>query len=187
MLVEIDDSLLLARPITGGFTYTLASYLGALLTQVEGEFGPRNRAFTILGIEFREGVPQLWFPGNCGHVVIQLSTSAMNDMNRALFQLSHEVVHLLDPSPGGTNSLEEGLATDFSLRYMASRGLASFTGDQRYDRVRQLVRMAFRERSTMAKQIRADYGAWKSITAQQILTLLPELPLADAEELARPF
>ncbi|HEY5505225.1 MAG TPA: hypothetical protein VIK28_08705, partial [Sedimentisphaerales bacterium] len=86
-MVYIDDRLVLAKPIPNGFTFTLPSRLGQMISMVEQDFGPRDKTFTILGIEFRDGVPQLWFPCNCGHVIIQLSYEAMQDINRALFQL----------------------------------------------------------------------------------------------------
>ena len=90
------DNLFIAEPIKGGFTYTLASRLGDILSLAEEKFGPRNPDFTILGVEFRDGVPQTWFPGNCKHIVVQLSLEAMHDEEQAVFQLAHETVHLLD-------------------------------------------------------------------------------------------
>lgn len=107
-MATVHDKLIVARPLEGGFTWTLASRLGQMLRDVETLFGPRNPKFTILGIEFREGQPMIWFPGDCGHIVIQLGTSAMMDHDRALFQLAHECVHLLDPVKEA-NTLEEAL------------------------------------------------------------------------------
>jgi len=187
MNVVVDETLLVARPIDGGFTWTLASRLGDFLAQAERQLGPRNRTFTILGVEFREGVPKVWFPGNCGHVIVQLGVSAMQDSNRALFQLAHECVHLLDPSPGGTNKLEEGLATHFALEVMQSLGVNYSTGDPKYDAACALVGEMLTGLPDAGRELRARYGPWKFITAQQIgeecSRILPEL----AQDLASAF
>jgi hypothetical protein len=99
-LAIVNDALVVAHPIPNGFSWTMASRLGQMLGKVEATFGERDRTFTVLGIEFRDAVPQVWFPGNCGHIVIQLGLVAMQDSTRAMFQLAHECVHLLDPAPG---------------------------------------------------------------------------------------
>jgi hypothetical protein len=187
MTAEVDESLVVARPIAGGFTWTLASRLGALIVEVERQYGPRNRDFTILGVEFREGLPQLWFPGNCGHVIVQLGLLAMKDPNRALFQLAHECVHLLDPAAGGTNKLEEGLATHFALEVMQSQGVGYATGDPRHDAVCALVRSMLAGRPGAAKELRACCGPWKSVTSRQILAVCPGITPAVADLLVSPF
>lgn len=94
----------------------------------------------LLGIEFREGVPQIWFPGNCNHIAIQLGTDALNDVNKALFQLAHECVHLLDPVIFEQASvLEEGLATNFSLIYVRRSNPSYETGSAKYDAANRRV------------------------------------------------
>jgi hypothetical protein len=153
-MISVEENLIVAHPIAGGFTWTLASRLGSLLNEAECQYGPRNRNFTILGVEFREGVPQVWFPGNCGHVVVQLGLSAMQDPNIALFQLAHETVHLLDPEAGGTNNLEEGLATHFALGIMQSLGVNYPTGDPRYNAACAFVRAMLTERPDAPKELR---------------------------------
>jgi len=98
-----------------GYTWTMASLLSRFLDEAEDLFGPRDHAFTPVGVEFCDRPhPQTWFPGNRGHVAIQLSENARLDPNRALFQLAHEVVHLLAPGSNRANVTEEGLASLFS-------------------------------------------------------------------------
>ncbi len=119
MLTIIAGDLMVAHPLQPiGFTFTLSSRLGQMLQKAEELYGERDKSFTILGIEFKEGVPQIWFPGNCGNVIIQLGLRAMQDVNQALFQLAHECVHLLNPHAGNGNMLEEGLAVLFSVEFM---------------------------------------------------------------------
>ena len=94
-----------------GFSWTLTSRLGDILSKAETAYGPRDMNWTILGIEFCSNVPQIWFPENCRHIAIQLATNALGDTAIACYQLAHEVIHLL--APNGQHIapvIEEGLA-----------------------------------------------------------------------------
>jgi Zn-dependent peptidase ImmA (M78 family) len=110
-----------------GYTYTLTTKLGVLLFEAETRFGQRNRDWTLLGIEFSGDVPQVWYPGNRHYISIILSDDARTNPHRALFQLAHEVIHVLAPT-GGRCSLmiEEGLATFFSMEISARYQLNFF-------------------------------------------------------------
>jgi hypothetical protein len=87
-----------------------------LLAEAERRFGPRDKSWTILGVDFGGSSPNIWYPSSGDKmVVVKLSDNASLDPNRALFQLSHEVIHLLSPSGGKmAPALEEGPATHFS-------------------------------------------------------------------------
>jgi hypothetical protein len=86
-VAEVHEDLIIARrcPPESGctFTWTLASRFGEMLREIEKLYGIRDRSFTILGVELGEGLPQIWFPGNCNHIAIQLSRHTMNDVNIA--------------------------------------------------------------------------------------------------------
>ncbi len=102
-------------PDKTGFTWTLPSLLGHFLAELELAYGPRDRDYTPLGIEFEGNRPKLWYPGNRKHVSIILSDSARTDWKQSVFQLAHEAVHLLSRS--GNQSapmIEEGLAVSYS-------------------------------------------------------------------------
>jgi hypothetical protein len=111
----------------------------------------------------------------------------MKDPQRALFQLAHECIHLLDPDAGGTNKLEEGLATHFALDIMKSQGVDYSSGDPRYDAACNLARKVLEGWPTAVKQLRAKYGPWKSVTEQQILEECAGIAAPVAHELASPF
>jgi hypothetical protein len=188
VLAIVADDLIVGRPIPNGFTWTLASRLGQMLNKAESEFGQRNRSFTVLGIEFRDGVPQVWFPGNCGHVVVQLGLSAMQDPIKAMFQLAHECVHLLDPAAGGTNNLEEGIATQFALDWLRTEYRISYqTGDQKYDNACSLTESLVAAKNDAAKELRRLHGPWRRVSKHQIQALCPSLDANIAGQLAAPF
>ncbi|MGZ3525685.1 MAG: hypothetical protein ACXU9L_12910, partial [Thermodesulfobacteriota bacterium] len=115
-MANVHDNLIIAFPCPPesgcAYTFTLASHLGQMLEMAEQRFGPRDRSYTILGFEFRAGLPQIWFPGDGMNVIVQLDSSSMNDPNLPLFQMAHECIHLLTPVLSANASvLEEGLAT----------------------------------------------------------------------------
>ena len=67
-----------------------------MLHEAERSFGQRNKDYTILGIELADiKQPQIWFPGDCRHIIIQLTEDCINAMDKALFQLAHETIHCL--------------------------------------------------------------------------------------------
>ena len=108
---------------------TLPMYTGLFLADLEHLFGPRDRSFTLLGIDICNTPgypPRLWFPssgdapdapnGRFRYIVIHLGPAAFSSLARARWQLAHECFHLLDPwnpevDRRPTNMLEEGLAT----------------------------------------------------------------------------
>lgn len=108
---------------------TLPVWASLFLAEIEHLFGPRDRSFTILGIDINQTPdepPYLWFPDSgispndverrSRHIVIRLGPNALSNPIRARWQLAHECVHLLDPwnrrvDGQPSNYLEEGLAT----------------------------------------------------------------------------
>ena len=110
---------------------TLPEYAGWFLADIEHHFGPRDRSFTLLGIDIDRSqgkLPHLWFPDTgiapddaerrSRHIVIRLGPNALTDPMRARWQLAHACFHLLDPwnerlDGRPANWLEEGLAASY--------------------------------------------------------------------------
>jgi hypothetical protein len=201
-LVHASPSLSLARPCNPDascfFTWTLASRLGQILHFTESRYGPRDRNWTILGVEFTTNdSPQVWYPtfdGINDGVIVQLTRSAATDETRALFQLSHEVVHLLSPAgPNGRATvLEEGLATYNSLEFLRAIGdpvEPSYIDSPRYLRAYRIVRR-IADRPDFAQGIRTlrqRHGGLSTVSSGDILRVWPGLPFGDALVLAEAF
>jgi hypothetical protein len=85
-----------------------------LLVDAEKRFGGSDRSWKLVGIGVHEDGPRIWFPSPADKLVtIQLHASSED---QALYQLAHEVVHLLAPNRAPpTIMFEEGLAVLFSL------------------------------------------------------------------------
>ena len=115
--ININSDLLV--PDGKDHTRTLAYQLSKMLHMVEELFGPRDYSYTILGIEFASDGPQIWYPRNHRHIIVQLNVSTATDMPKAYYQMAHETVHLLAPSCGrNANNFEEGVACYFAAYYM---------------------------------------------------------------------
>lgn len=104
---------------TDGYTWTIASRLGDALRDAESLFGERDKSYTILGVELtNQGYPQIWYPGDRKHLIVQVTESCLFDMDRAIFQVAHDAIHCLAPNGSAqANVLEEGLATLYAERY----------------------------------------------------------------------
>jgi hypothetical protein len=192
-LANVHDNLIIAFPCPpesgSPYSLTLASRLGHMLEMAEQRFGPRDKSYTILGFEFRAGLPQIWFPGDGMNVIVQLDSANLNDPNLPLLQMAHECVHLLTPVlPANASVLEEGLATYFSKEYMASHvGGVWFTGDQKYGHAEVLARKLLLLNADAIKALRELVPVISRATAQDILKICPSLPLHFSEQLVVSF
>lgn len=189
-MVEVRDDLLIARPIDAGigYTYTLASRLGEILRAAEEQYGPRDTDFTVLGFEFCGNVPQIWFPGNCQHIIIQLTPNSMNCLAKAVFQLAHETIHLLDPvSNGNASVFEEGVATLFSEQRSSLLRPLYVSSHPKYKAAARLAKQALYSRPEVIKVLRARGNRFSDITSTQLLEECPELDQHVAETLCRSF
>lgn len=114
--------LIVAEPARygSGFSWTLAAALGEMLLFAEEKFGPRDKDYTILGIDFSpEECACTWTPGDCGHIIVHLPMRCLRDRHEAYLNLAHECVHLIAPTgKADANVLEEGLAVYFEKWYM---------------------------------------------------------------------
>lgn len=197
-VVEIASRLMVTNPLSdnSGYTWTLASIAGQALKNAEEMYGRRIGGYTLLGVEFREGVPQLWYPGNCGNVVIQLGTECLNQPERACFQLAHEVIHLLSPTgKQDANTLEEGLATHFQCWFMTT-GNNNFweptvdnwaPSDNKYIEAKSLVEELLKFKPNAIKELRKAQPVISHITEEQLLTACPDLNIETAAKLVRSF
>jgi hypothetical protein len=189
--VQVETELWYAHPLPvgKGYTWTLASRLGQILRIVEDLYGPRDMSYTVLGIEFGGGVPQLWYPGAGRHIVVQITPECATDMQRACYQMAHESIHLLSPTGGtNTNTLEEGLATHFSARYMLHHFQAVWhAGPGSYHTACQYLEQLLALDAGIVRTLRQLQPTLSAITAEQIRSAHPGVTEGLATALAQPF
>ena len=168
----------------------------------EDLFGPRDRSYTILGIEFTtDAQPSHWYPkseygSSEKQVIVLLTSDAASNEDQALFQLSHESFHLLSSTVfGSATNLEEGLATSFSLWYMAQIGRplsADYIDMPKYRRAFEDVQALMKLYPDMAariKRFRTDQPsrAAATISYNELHVLFPNAPVQLAKELTETF
>jgi len=93
---------LCTKPLAAGnaYAYTLTTMLGDFLDDLEARYGSRDRSYTLLGMEFCQDGPMIWYPHTRKDVVVMLSIGVALYPNNAIFELAHEAVHLLSPTGG---------------------------------------------------------------------------------------
>lgn len=188
---QLETNLIIAHRFADetGWTWTLASRLGEMLCDAEQRYGERDKSYTVLGVEFCGDSPQIWFPGNRRHIIIQLSRSCLTSMVQACYQLAHECIHLLSPGPGKhPNVLEEGLATHFAHRYVRE----TFHHDMpvtidSYEAARVLVEQLLALDAESVKVIRKQQGSIYKVTAAEIRAVCPACSDGLADQLAWRF
>ncbi len=190
--MDINAELFITKELEtkDGYTWTMASRLGDTLKKAEELFGKRDIEYTILGVEFAltERL-QVWYPGNCKHIIIQLNKHALEDVNQALYQLSHETVHCLSPiGKKAANILEEGLATYFSEWYMKQNGLGDwFASLPKYIEAVKLVKDLLAIDNDIIKKVRALQPTISEIKSEELLKANNNIPKELADKLCEPF
>lgn len=188
--VELEKDLFFAREHEeGGWTYTLASQLGQILRTAQERFGPRDQSYTILGVEFADSGPQIWYPSDYRDIVIQISPNCATDWERAYFQLAHEVIHLLSPSgKEETTVFEEGLATYFSICYMREYFNSTWGPEiESYKGASDLLEQLLAIEANAVKLIRKKQQTMYKLTRVDIQAACPGVGEELANELCSPF
>ena len=70
---------------------------------------------------------------------VELSRATERSWSLAVFEMAHETVHLLNPIPGNTNNLEEGIAVAFSIHVQPLYGISVRPSSDSYVHVFQLA------------------------------------------------
>lgn len=158
-----------------------------LLLLAEELFGPQaNTDWTFVGVEINDRSPHLAYYPEQGSVAISLSHKVRGDSLQLIFQLAHEVAHLLYPTanrPEGsvppTTILNEGVSTYFSL-VVVERLL----GEDAHAKVLQSLRESspgyFNALTLVSRLLQVDSFAVKKLRAIQ-----PLLNDVDAEDFTR--
>jgi hypothetical protein len=179
-----------AEPIDGGYSWTIVSKLGNIINVAETRYGKRDYSYTILGIELtQEDCPQIWYPGNCKDIIIQITKDCLNNMNQAIFQVAHEVIHCLSPNSGRkANALEEGLATLFATQYIQENNHGNYHASKpEYIDAYNLASNFLSVDPNIIKKIREIEPTISLINRDLILSVNPNMQLDLILKLLMPF
>ena len=179
-----------AQLIPNGYSCTLPTRLGELLYEAETKYGPRDKNYTLLGIEFGPGTNQIWYPGDRGYIAIQLAMNALDDLQFSIYQLAHECIHLLAPSgQSGALVIEEGLATVFSedVVYRLFQVTGMTTGAPAYVSAAAQVRELLMVNPDAVKLLRNQEPSFNKLTQNHFTQLFPTIDLVLVDNLLKPF
>lgn len=187
-----EKTIFTATPTEGGYSWTIISLLGTILKDAEGLYGERDRSFNILGVELcNQEQPQTWYPGGWNgqkDVIIQITKDCENNLKKAIFQVSHEVIHCLCPKPGRhANVLEEGLATLFSTYESNKFGTGYHPGSLLYISAMEIVEELLSYDETIIKKARMMEPDISLITKEMLLAFHPSIKDDLLEILLKPF
>jgi hypothetical protein len=183
-------SIFYSTPITNGHSWTIVTRFGHILQTAESKYGIRDNTYTLLGIELTSAsIPQIWYPGNCNNVAIQITSDCINNLNKAVYQVAHETIHCLYPTGNNIrNYLDEGLATFFSIDYTQSNGFGTWnSGDPKYDAAMELVKRLISIDPDIIKKLRQTEPCIPRMTADLLTTTNPAIPFDLASDLTKRF
>jgi hypothetical protein len=178
-----------AYEMSNGYSWTLTSRLADMLEKSKLIYGERDKTYTVLGIEFEENGPQVWFPFSGEYVAIQLSNHSKDDMICGCYELAHESVHLLSPlGKRGANVLEEGLATKFAVDYVLlefnhAQSISVKSYQLAHDHVCELLKLD----EFAIKKLRVVEPVISNFTPDLLLKHYPALDVTVANELCKTF
>ena len=132
-------------------------------------------------------MPQLRNTPDLDGAYAELSRNGQHYWPTAVFEMSHETVHLLNPIPGNTNNLEEGVAVAFSLHVQPSYGISIPVSMPSYLYALQLVQALPGGPLTAAARVRRQVGSLGAATRQCLVGLFPEVDEGVLTNLAKGF
>ena len=153
----------------------------------ESLLGPRDVSKKVCQPQFTDNGPRLRNTPNLDGAFAELSRAGECYWPTVVFEMAHETVHLLNPIPGNTNNLEEGVAVKFSLYVQPSYGIRIWPRTTSYLYALQLVDMLPGGPLEAAKQLRYRVGALSNVTEQHLGELFPNVDRVILNKLTEPF
>jgi hypothetical protein len=172
-----------------GSIWPLEVILEQVLQQAEELFGERDQSFEILGIECQaEDQPCVFFRDGYEQrrILIQLTSACSLELNRAIFQLTHEVVHCLFPKLWAS-VLEEGLTTWFSLHFKFGPYVPLLIEREQYQRAYDLVAPMLAQNPEGIKEYRKKDPTLSLLQPQWLQEQWPDMSLEQCKTLCLRF
>lgn len=168
--------------------WTIASRVVDALAVAESRFGPRDGAFNLLGYMFDGAFPRLGVDLDQKTLLLFLADYSEQDFSQAIYQLSHEVVHMLAPAGSGRPTyLEEGLATLFSEQYTyQATGLSYTSPIPSYTTALEAV-VAFMVDDQTMRNLRTIQPTFSAVTQAMLKSASPNCPDTVADLLCSTF
>lgn len=154
-----------------------------LLDLAERELGPRDSTVQIHPVRISTKGPRLMNLSPNGAYILLSPNSAIYHPTM-VYEMAHEVVHLLNPTLGYTNWLEEGVAVAFSLHAMRTFGHTPFEPPGIYLEALNLVESMPEGPFASGRQARELAGAMRAVNLEHLKIIAPRHPEAVLQKLA---
>lgn len=170
-----------------------------LLNRAEELFGERDTSWNLCPPMFGTRNPHIFFPDSedLKLVQIKLGRGARDKWTIVLYQMAHEVIHLLNPlhpEQGKANYLEEGVACAFSAYAQRRCGItgSDFVRDNlpAYEYALKQVKRLPKGGVSAAQRIRQEMPvgtSFSSVTSKDLLRIFPRLNKVHADTLTAKF
>ena len=146
-----------------------------LLAMAESLLGPRDASKKIYQPQFTDEGPQLRNTPALDGAYVELSRNGERYWPTVVFEMSHETVHLLNPIPGNTNNLEEGVAVAFSLHVQSPYGIRIPVAMPSYSQALRLVQGLPEDPLAAGARVRCLVGSLSAATPPRLAELFPEV------------
>lgn len=160
-----------------------------ILCKAEALLGKRDERYVLATPEFETTGPYIRVIPHEWAVAV-LSRNSAGYWPSAIWELSHECIHLLDPTVGETNYFEEGIAVVFQEEMTPT--LANVTHQvpdtlPHYVHAKNLVNRLPGTPFEAARKLRLRRGPLRDVTMADIQAVFPDVSNTDAHELATTF
>lgn len=158
-----------------------------LLRLAEQKLGPRDKSKEIYQPGFHPDGPHLINTPTMDGAFALLSPNAAGYWPTAVYELAHETVHLLNPTAGNTNWLEEGVAVAFSVVALGHYDLPTLRPSPgAYLEALSLVQGLPNGPFPTARRVREVAGALNAVSFEQLIGIVPGHDQSKLLQLAAP-
>lgn len=153
----------------------LWSMQNTLLTLAESLVGERDKAKTIYQPAFHAKGPHIRNTPSLDGAFVELGNGSKVYWPTVVYEMAHETIHLLNPTTGYTNWLEEGVAVEFSIYAQGQYHLTTIQEPTSgpYLEALQMVRALPGGCFPAAHRIRTNIGSLGAVTFEQLHRLFP--------------
>jgi hypothetical protein len=198
--IETERQWLVSDPAPdkpGMANLTLCTLLWYYISEAEKVYGPRDKSFTVVGVEFSSLLPAcmgrvkpIW-----SHEFLLVQIDVRFILNRWNIRciMAHESVHLLKPTFGQgshTTVLEEGAAEVFAIKEMTKFCNSKWAGMEPgspYDVAKNLVEQLLAMDGEAIRKVRVIQPCLSLVTPADLQAVVPSIDPELAARLCAPM
>ncbi len=156
-----------------------------LLDEAQRLVGQRDLSKKIYPPAFHENGPHIRNTPELDGAFIELGPNSKVFWPTVVYEMAHEIIHLLNPIVGYANWLEEGVAVEFSIhaQTLFDIPIQSPTSGPYFEAL-NMVRSLPGGTFSSAKLIRGRFGSLSAVTFEQLFVLFPACGQADLRKLS---